>query len=120
MIPERPEIAELRPRCPARLLQRLVEVEALRVLALLADLELSEQVSDLVLAEAREREVDVGRCPEVSEEPGEEGIVPGPADLVQREPQEARLFGRQVDPDDRPGPTSARGAGLPRVVGGRR
>jgi hypothetical protein len=52
VVPEHPEIPGLRPGCPPRLLQGLVEVEALHVLALLADLELSEQVSDLVLAEA--------------------------------------------------------------------
>jgi hypothetical protein len=38
MIPERPEIAGLGPGCPPRLLQGLVEVEALHALALLADL----------------------------------------------------------------------------------
>ena len=53
MVPELPEIAGLRARCPSRLLERLVEVEALHVLALLADFELAEQVPDLVLAEAR-------------------------------------------------------------------
>ena len=41
MLAELPEIAGLRPGCPARLLQRLVEVERLLPLALLADLQAS-------------------------------------------------------------------------------
>jgi hypothetical protein len=66
MVAEDPEIAGLGPRSPTRFLQRIVKVEALHVLALLADLQLSEQVPDLVLTEAGEREVDVGRCLQVS------------------------------------------------------
>jgi hypothetical protein len=61
MVAELPEVAGLRAGCPSRLLERIVEVEALHVLALLTDLQLAEQVPDLVLAEARERQVDVGR-----------------------------------------------------------
>jgi hypothetical protein len=68
------------------------------VLALLADFELSEQVRDLVLVEAREGEVDVKRRLEVSNQTGQELLVPGPADLVQRQPQEPCLFRGNVEP----------------------
>jgi len=51
VVPELPEIAGLRAWCPARFLHRLVEVEAFHVLALLADLEVPEQILHLVLAE---------------------------------------------------------------------
>ena len=101
MVAEDPEIAGLRPRCPARLFEGLVEVEALRPFALLTGLETPEQVLDLALAEPREREVEVGRRPEISEEPGEEGVVPGPADLVERQAQEARLLHADIQPGDR-------------------
>jgi hypothetical protein len=89
---ELPEITGLRARCPTRFLQRLVKVEALHVLALLAYLQAPEQVPDLVLAEAREREVDVGHRLEVSEETCEECVIPTPRDLVEREPEEPGLF----------------------------
>ena len=92
MIPERPEIAGFRAGCPPRLLQGFVEVERLHVLALLAHFEAPEQVAHLVLAEAREREVDVGRGLQVSEETGQEGIVPGTGDLVERQPEEPSLL----------------------------
>jgi hypothetical protein len=73
---ELPEITELRARCPRRFLQRLVKVEALHVLALLAYLQAPEQVPDLVLAEAREREVEVRRRLQVGQESSEELLVP--------------------------------------------
>ncbi len=41
VIPELPEIASFRPGCPPRFLERIVEVEALHLLALLADLDWS-------------------------------------------------------------------------------
>lgn len=66
------------PRRPPRLRQPLVAVERLGALALLRGLEAPEQVFHLVLAEAREREVEVGRRLEVSQETGEEGVVPRP------------------------------------------
>jgi hypothetical protein len=52
MVPERPEITGLRAGCPARLLQRLVEVERLCPFPLLAGLQRSQQLLDLILAEA--------------------------------------------------------------------
>jgi hypothetical protein len=66
--------------------------------ALLADLELSEQVSDLVLAEAREGEVDIRHSLQVRDQTCEELFVPGAGDLVEREPEEARLFHGDVEP----------------------
>jgi hypothetical protein len=68
------------------------------VLALLADFELSEQVSDLVLAEAREGEVDIRHSLQVRDQTCEELLVPRPADLVQRQPQEPCLFRGNVEP----------------------
>jgi hypothetical protein len=101
MVPEDPEIAELGAGCPPRLLQGFVEVEALHVLALLADFELSEQVPDLVLTEAREREVDVGCRLQVREQTCQELLVPGAADLVQCEAEEACLFHGHIEPGHR-------------------
>src|SRR5450759_2167566 len=98
MIPELPKIAGLRAGCPPRFLERLVELAALPVLALLADFKLSEQVSDLVLTEAGEREIDVGRRLKVREQPGQELLVPGARDLVQGEPEEASLLDGDVGP----------------------
>jgi len=101
VIPERPEIAGLRPRCPPRLFERFVEVEALHVLALLAGLERSQQLLHLVLAEARERDVKLRGRLELCQQAGQERVVPGPRDLVQREPQEARLFHADIQPGHR-------------------
>ena len=98
MVPELPEIAGFRARCPPRLRQRLIEVKRLGTLPPLADLEAAEQLLHLVLGEAREREVDVGRRLEVGEQPGEEGVVPGPRELVQGEPEEPGLLDRDVEP----------------------
>jgi len=100
VVPELPEIAGLRAGCPPCLLQRIIEVERLGTLAPLADLEAPEQLLHLVLAEAREREVDVGRRLEVGELTGKEGVVPGAGDLVEGEPKEACLLDRDVEPDD--------------------
>jgi len=98
VVPELPEIAGFRARCPPRLRQRLIEVKRLGTLPPLADLEAAEQLLHLVLGEAREREVDVGRRLEVGEQPGEEGVVPGPRELVQGEPEEPGLLDRDVEP----------------------
>jgi hypothetical protein len=92
MVPEDPQIARLRAGSSPSLLQRFVEVEALHVLALLADLQLAEQVSDLILIEPRKREVDVGRRLQIGDQTRQELLVPGAADLVERQPEESRLF----------------------------
>jgi len=98
MVAELPEIAGLRPRCSPRFLERIVEVEALHVLALLACFERAEQILHLVITEAAEREVDVRYRLQVSEEPGEEGVVPGARDLVQGEPEESSLLDGDIEP----------------------
>src|SRR5664280_3663040 len=100
VVAEDPEIAGLRARSPPRFLQRLVKVEALDVLALLAGLKLSEQILHLVLTEPRERQVDVGSRLQVSEEAGEELLVPGAADLVEGETEEPSLLDRHIEPGD--------------------
>jgi hypothetical protein len=100
VILELPEIAGLRAGCPPRFLERIVEVEALHMLALLAGLQAPEQILHLVLPEAREREVEIRRRLEVGEETGEQSVVPGARDPVQRQSEEPRLFHGDVEPRD--------------------
>ncbi len=76
-------------------------VKALHVFTLLAGFERSKQVPHLVVPEAREREVEVRRRLKVGEEPGEELLVPGATDLVERQPEQPRLFHGDVEPGDR-------------------
>jgi len=80
-----------------------LEVERFRPVALLAGLQLPEQVLHRVLVEARQREVEIRARPEVREQARQELVVPGAADLVEREPQEPRLLDRDVEPGHRNG-----------------
>src|SRR5450759_526312 len=100
MVAQDPEIARLGARRAGRFLERGVEVEALHLFALLAGFERAQQLPDLVLPEAREREVELWGRPEIGEETREEGIVPGARDLVQREPEESGLVHADVEPGD--------------------
>jgi len=76
LVAEDPELARLRARRAGRGLEGGVEIEALDLLALLAGLERAEQVADLVLAEARQRQIDLGPGLQVGQEPGQEGVIP--------------------------------------------
>ena len=71
-----PGLAACGPRRASRLLERRVEVEALGPVALLAGGEAPQQVADLVLPEARQAEVGVGRLPQFAQQPGQELLVP--------------------------------------------
>ena len=102
-----------------RLLQRGVEVEVLDALALLALLQRPEQLVELVLLEAGEREVDAVDGLEVGEQAGEQLVVPGAADLVQGEVQQAGLLEREVDEHDGHG-LAARAGARRAAAGGRR
>jgi hypothetical protein len=57
MLAEGPQIAGLRAWSPGRFFEGSVEVEVLLPFALFAGLQATEQVSDLVLAEACQRQV---------------------------------------------------------------
>ncbi len=101
MPPKDPQVAGLRQGFPGRGLEGSIEVECLRALALFARIETAQEGCDLVLAEAREPEIDTRRVLELSEEPGQELFVPAAGDLVEGQP-EGPGFGRwQVDEDDR-------------------
>ena len=94
MVAQDPEITRLRARGASGLFECLVEIEALDLLALLADFERAQQILDLVLAEARQRQVDVGAGLQVGQQTGEESVIPGARDPIEREVQEACLLYR--------------------------
>src|SRR5450756_1140384 len=60
VVAQDPEISGLGPWRPGGLLEGLIEIEALDLLALLASLKRTQQIGDLVLTEARKRQVDIG------------------------------------------------------------
>ena len=62
MIAQRPEIALFRPVCALPGVQRGTQVERLHSLPLLPRVEGPEELRDLVVVEAGEREVDLGDC----------------------------------------------------------
>jgi hypothetical protein len=76
VLAERPEVARLRARLLRCRIERFVEVERLRPFPPLAGLERSQQVLDLVLAEPREREVEIGCALEIGEEAWREARRP--------------------------------------------
>ena len=96
--------------------QALLEIERLGTLALLPGLQALEQIAHLVLVEAREGEVEIGRRLELGEQAGEELLVPRPRDLVQREPEESGLLRADVQPDDRDGSQSEPSCGKQPLV----
>jgi hypothetical protein len=95
--PRAPRGRRLRPRCPSCLFEGFLEVERLGSVAPLAGLETPQQLLHLVLAEAAEREIEIGCRLQVGEEAGQEGVVPGARDLVEGEPKEPGLFGCDID-----------------------
>ncbi len=109
MVAQRPQLATLGACGRTCGLQRGVEVEGLRAVALLAVIQALEQRRDLVFSEAGERQVD--RRLQLGEQTREEFLVERAGDLVQRDVEEARLVGRNVEEDhgDRPHAEPARG-----------
>jgi len=89
-----------RPRCilPGRL-----QVEGLRPGSLVPRLKRLQELGDLVLAEAREADVQVGRLLQVGQQAGQELLVPVAGDLVQGQVQELGLLWREVDEHHRDG-----------------
>ncbi len=77
MVAQDPQIAELGPGCTSSFLERLIEIEALDPLALLASLKRAQQIGDLVLAEARQRQIDLGRGLQLGQKAGQQSVVPG-------------------------------------------
>jgi hypothetical protein len=97
---ERPQIAGLGPRLAGRGAEGGVEVEVLDLIALLADLETPEQGFDLVIAKAREAEVEPRCRAELGEHPSKEGRIPFTMDLIEAEAEESSPLDRNVDPSD--------------------
>jgi len=89
---ERPQVARLGAGLLRCRIECSLEVERLRSFAALADIQRSQQVRNLVLAEAREREVEVRRRLQVGQESSEELLVSRTRDLVEGEPEEPGLF----------------------------
>ena len=77
MLAECPQLTGVGPRSARRLLEGRVEVEGLGSFGLLSGLQAAEQVTDFVVAEAGEADVDVGTGRQIGQEAGEELLVPG-------------------------------------------
>jgi len=110
MLAEDPQVAGLRPRFPGRRLERSVEVERLGTVALLRRIEAPQERPDLILAEARQADVDVRRLAEVGQESGEEGLVERATDPIEGESEDLGLGLGHVEEDcrDRRHPEPAR------------
>ena len=76
--------------------QRLVEIEPLRPGPFLPLVEASQQVLEIGLGEAAQRQVTVRRGAQVDQQAGEQVGVPLPADLVQRHVEQAGVLHREV------------------------
>ena len=94
VVAQRPELATLGAWCRTCGLQRGVEVERLQALPLLAGLERLEELLQLVVGEAGEREVEAFDRRQVGEQAGQQLLVPVAADLVEAEVEEPRLLQR--------------------------
>jgi len=101
MLTDEPQVPRLRARRPRGIGERIVEVEGLRLLALLPGVEGAKDARDLVLAEAREGHIDGGVRLQIAEEPGEQLVVPITGDTVEGQTQQSRLLDADVHPDDR-------------------
>ncbi len=80
-------------------LQRGVEVERLQAVALLASLDALEELLQLVVAEAGEREVEAFDRRQVGEHAAEQLVVRSAADPVEGEVEEAGLLQGDVQED---------------------
>jgi hypothetical protein len=94
MLTESPQIAGRAPWCLSGIFEGRVEIEVLDPLLLLSGLQAAEQVTDFVLGEPREGQIDRRARLKVGKQPGEELLVPEPRDLVERQVQETRLLYR--------------------------
>ena len=101
MLSQAPEVSGLSPGLPGRLLEGRVEIEGLRPFALLTDLEAAQQIADLVFPKAGQGQIDRRSGSELGQEAGQESVVPGAADPIQRQSQDAGLLERNVEPADR-------------------
>ena len=79
--------------------QRLVEVEPLWPGPFLPLVEASEQVLEIGLGEAAQRQVAGRRGAQVDQQAGQQVGVPLPADLVQRHVEQAGVLHREVEQD---------------------
>ena len=98
--------------------QGLVEVEPLRPGPFLPLVEASEQVLEIGLGEAAQRQVPVRRGAQVDQQAGQQVGVPLPADLVQRDVEQAGILRGQVEQDHGHGrEAGAAGGDEPLVAG---
>jgi hypothetical protein len=93
VIAQGPQVTGRRAWGSRRSLEGRLEVEALGALALLSGVEAAEEVAHLVIAEARQGQIERRPCLQVGEQAGEELLVPGSADPVEREAEDPGLLG---------------------------
>ena len=101
VLPEQPERAGLGAGLlRGALRQGRLEVDRLRLVALAARLQALEQPVDRALSEARHGQVEIGVTLEPGEQLRQQGLIPVPADLIQREIQQVCLLRRELHEDD--------------------
>ena len=93
-------------------------VEVFRLVAAGAAVEGAQKHLELIVAEAREREVEAGFGGEVCEQTGEQRFVPVAADAVEGEAEEAALVLVEVDEDDGHGGEAKAACGEESLVAG--
>ena len=81
--------------------QRLVQVEPLRPGPFLPLVEAGQQILEIGLGEAAQRQVPVRRRAQVDQEAGQQVLVPCPADPVQGDVEQAGVLRGQVEQDHR-------------------
>ena len=84
---------------PGRTPPGLLEVEPLRPVPFLALVEAGQQILEIGLSEAAQREVPGRRRAQVDQQAGQQVRVPLPADLVQRDVEQAGVLRSQVEQD---------------------
>ena len=98
--------------------ERLVEVEPLRPGPFLPLVEAGQQVLEIGLGEAAQREVPVRRGAQVDQQAGQQVGVPLPADPVQGDVEQAGVLRREVEQDHgHRGEAGAAGGDEPLVAG---